>query len=326
MIKLNTKNYRVLILGESHSKDMFLKIKGIKKGVKVDPFLIENEIQRRKPKKEYESKRRDMDLSSIISGVKNNKFSKKVLKVKFINDFISLKNYEVFEKIPRPGHADFARLKKYGSLSKKNTDIYSGRLTLPIVYAGAVAKMHLENISFTSKIVNVGGSSNELEFEKIKMDALNNLDSIGAILKIRIKNVPIGLGDLSYFPTDSLLSSLLFRIPGVKGVSFGIGFDGVKMSGSEFNDIIVDENGKTLSNNSGGITSGLTNGNDILVNIFLRPASSIKKGQKTFNLELNKMDQLNIKGSHDCFYQERAIVVCESMLAIGLYDLILQNR
>ena len=326
MIRLNTKNYKVFISGESHSKNIFLKIKGVKKGNKFDPFLIEEEIQRRKPKKEYETKRRDMDLSCIISGIRKNKFSKKKLKVKFTNDSLSLKNYEIFEKIPRPGHADFARIKKYGSLLKKGSDIFSGRLTLPIVYAGAVAKMHLENILFESKIVSIGGVRDFNSFEKVKLDALNNGDSIGAVLRVVIKNVPPGLGDLSYYPTDSLLASLLYRIPGVKGVSFGIGFEGEKLSGSLFNDLIIDENGKTLTNNSGGITSGLTNGHDIVVNVFLRPASSIKKTQKTINLETKKMDQLNIKGSHDSFYQERAQVVCESMLAIGIYDLILQNR
>ncbi|MFY9378955.1 MAG: chorismate synthase, partial [Acutalibacteraceae bacterium] len=151
-------------------------------------------------------------------------------------------------------------------------------------------------------------------------------DSIGAVIKLTIKNVEAGLGEPFFGGVESVLSSILYSVPAVKGVSFGVGFKGVKMLGSEYNDIYVNEEGKTLTNNSGGINGGITNGNDLIVNVFVRPASSIKIEQETFNFKTNKMDKLKIKGRHDSFIAKRVMVVLESAVHIALCDLLMQKR
>lgn len=326
MIKIPTKYYKVQIKGEAHSKEMILFLSGINKKKKYNPLLIEKDIQRRKAKEFYETKREEIDYPNIIKGVKNGKFTSKKMKVKFINAATSLKNYERFEKVPRPGHADFARIKKYGSMFKEKTDVFSGRMTLPITFAGSIAKMMLEGVSFRTEIINILGSSNKEDFSNILKDVKEKKDSSGAVVRLEIKNAPIGLGEPSYYKLDSLLSAMLFLIPGIKGISFGVGFSGVSYLGSKYNDIIISKDGTTKTNNSGGVIGGLSNGNDIIVNIFLRPASSISKTQKTINIKTGKEDVLDIKGNHDSFYIKRALPVIEAAAAITLYDLVLAYK
>lgn len=325
MITLPTKYLKLNIKGEAHSKELILSLQTNFKEVSYNPLILEDFVNRRKPYHFYETKRNDTDLITIKKGIKHNKVLNKLL-ITIKNDHTSLRNYQIFDCIPRPGHADFARIKKYGSVLKTGSDIYSGRMTIGYVIAGAFVKMALPHIVVKSEIVKIYKETNRTKFEGVLKEFCQKCDSPSAVIKTTIKNVSPGLGNHNYYTTDSLISSLLFKIPGIKAVSFGNDFSNLEYCGSEFNDVIINSNGTTATNHCGGITSGLANGNNIIIYSFARPASSIKKDQKTFNLETNKLDQLHIKGNHDTFYQERMLVVIDSMCYIALYDLIEDNK
>ena len=155
---------------------------------------------------------------------------------------------------------------------------------------------------------------------------VRNKDSVGGVVRVTVKNVPVGLGEPYFYSVESAISQILYSIGAVKGVSFGIGFDGCNLLGSEFNDPIINKEGKTSSNNNGGINGGVSNGNDLVVNIFVKPTPSIYKEQETYNFETNEVSTLQIKGRHDSAIVERAMIVLENAIAIALCDLYLLKK
>lgn len=320
------KLYRVSIFGESHGPSVGVLIDGFLPGIKVDYDLIHNDLERRKPSYVGSTPRKETDEIIIESGVHEGYTTGSPILVRVLNENVVSKDYEGFINTPRPSHVDFVSNVKYkGYHNLPGSGHFSGRLSTGLVIAGSFAKMVL-NMKPTSTFIQVGDHKNVKDIDEYIEKIANEKDSIGATIKVTVSNMEKGLGEPFFESVESKLSALLYSIPGIKGISFGIGFDGVTLRGSQYNDVIIDKEGMTKTNHAGGINGGITNGNDLVVNVFMRPASSIGIPQQTFNMKENKMTTLEIKGRHDSFIARRALVVIENTIMIGLLDLLLEKK
>ncbi|RKY51889.1 MAG: chorismate synthase, partial [Candidatus Neomarinimicrobiota bacterium] len=200
---------------------------------------------------------------------------------------------------------------------------FSGRLTIGIVAAGVLAKKIISPIKISSTLIEAGGTKNiEMAVEK----AIKAGDSIGGIIECNVKNVPIGLGEPFFDSAESLISHIVFSIPGIKGIEFGSGFKAAEMKGSNHNDPIINNEGKTSTNNAGGINGGITNGNDIIFRVAVKPTPSISLIQHTMNIKTNEMKDLSIEGRHDTCIALRIPVIVEAAAAIVLANLLIQEN
>lgn len=320
------KLYRVSIFGESHGPSVGVLIDGFLPGIKVDYDLIHNDLERRKPSYVGSTPRKETDEIIIESGVHEGYTTGSPILVRVLNENVVSKDYEGFINTPRPSHVDFVSNVKYkGYHNLPGSGHFSGRLSTGLVIAGSFAKMIL-HMKPTSTFIQVGDHKNVKDIDEYIEKIANEKDSIGATIKVTVSNMEKGLGEPFFESVESKLSALLYSIPGIKGISFGIGFDGVTLRGSQYNDVIIDKEGMTKTNHAGGINGGITNGNDLVVNVFMRPASSIGIPQQTFNMKENKMTTLEIKGRHDSFIARRALVVIENTIMIGLLDLLLEKK
>ncbi len=197
---------------------------------------------------------------------------------------------------------------------------FSGRITVGLVAAGVVAKKLLPSIDIKALVTEAGGDKN---IRGAVENALEKEDSIGGIVECRVKDLPPGLGEPFFDSLESLISHIVFSIPGVKAIEFGAGFSCAEMPGSEYNDEILDISGRTESNNSGGINGGISNGNEIVYRVALRPAASIKKTRRTVNLKSGEPEIIYTEGRHDTCIALRAPVIVEAVTAIVLADLMM---
>lgn len=313
--------FRVTIYGESHGSGVGIVIDGVKPGIELSVKDFEIDLKRRKSGGLGTTPRIEDDIPHIMSGVFEGKTTGAPILISFENNNIRSKDYSNLLKTPRPGHADYtAKIKYDGFNDYRGGGAFSARLTLGIVAAGVVAKKMVD-CSFETKIVSLHGETDSTKFDDVLKTAIAKKDSVGGIVLTTISNVPKALGEPYFDSVESILSHLLFSIGGVKGVEFGIGFSGEKLYGSEFNDSFVDENGTTKTNNNGGINGGITNGNNIVVRVMVKPTPSVGVAQRTFNFETGEMEDLEIIGRHDSAIILRAQPVIEAMCAIGLADL-----
>ena len=318
--------FKVSIFGESHGNCVGVLIDGTPAGIKLSADDFSNDLSRRKSGKKGMTPRVEKDIPHILSGVFNGYTTGAPILIKFDNENVNDSDYSNLVDHPRPGHCDYtANIKYNGFNDYRGGGAFSGRLTLGIVAAGVVAKK-IVNYNFESNIISLHNNSNKEEFDNEIDKALKNGDSIGGKIRIIVKNVDKGLGEPFFDSVESNISHILYSIGAVKGVSFGIGFEGEKLYGSEFNDLIIDQNGKTSTNNNGGINGGITNGNDLVINVFVKPTASISKAQETYNFKENKIKELVIKGRHDACIALRAPVVLENAVAIALADLFLIKK
>jgi len=318
------KIFRVSIFGESHGNSVGVTIDGCPAGLIWDDKEITNALEKRKPKTSGTTKRIEEDKPIIISGITNGKTNGAPITVIFNNKNYNSSDYSNFKNHPRPGHADFTAKTKYNNHSDFNGGgHFSGRLTLGMVLAGYFAKKIINPISIKSKIKEIGGKE---DFDKILEKAIREKESLGALINCECNQIPIGLGEPFFDSAESLISHAIFSIPGVKGIEFGSGFASAKMFGSEHNDLIINTEGKTKTNNSGGINGGITNGNPILFNIAIKPTSSIGKEQLSWSFEKNEILPLEVKGRHDSCFALRLPIVIEAVTAIALADLLLLRQ
>ena len=314
--------FNISIFGESHGGGVGIVVDGVKPGIKLSEEDFTSDLLRRKSGGLGTTPRIEDDKIIIDSGVFNGYTTGAPICLRFLNNNTKSKDYSKLRNHPRPSHADFTALCKYeGYNDYRGGGHFSGRLTLGIVAAGVIAKKMLDGVSFNTKITNLGGETDNKKFQEILKNTVMDKDSIGGIVKIKVNGVKIGLGEPYFDSVESILSHLLFSIGGVKGVEFGKGFEGASMRGSEFNDPIIDENGKTKTNNNGGINGGITNGNEIDIKVFVKPTPSIGKVQNTYSLIDGAVEELEIEGRHDAAIILRAMVVLEACVAIGLADL-----
>ena len=319
--------FQINIFGESHGSSVGILIDGVKPGIDLSCEDFYTDIQRRKSGGKGTTPRIEADEVHIESGVFNGKTTGAPILLRFLNTNTKSKDYSNLVNHPRPSHADFTAMKKYNGFNDyRGGGHFSGRLTLGLVSAGVVAKKMLDDVVFESKLISLCGEKDQSKFNEILDKAIENHDSVGGIVSLKAKNVPIGLGEPYFDSLESTISHLLFSVGGVKGVEFGIGFNGENLKGSEFNDCFINEFGKTKTNNNGGINGGISNGNDIEIKVFVKPTPSISIPQETYSFKEHNVSELVIEGRHDAAIILRAIVVLEAALAIALCDAMLINN
>ncbi len=321
------KLFKVSIFGESHGTLVGVLVDGVPAGIKLDVSDFLADLDKRKPSKKGTTTRKESDLPIIESGIFNGFTTGSPILIKFLNENINDRDYDNLIDSPRPGHADYAASVKYkGYNDYRGGGPFSGRLTCGIVAAGVIAKKILNTFNFSSKIKSIKNETDPNKFDDVIEEAMKRGDSVGGTIEIKVSNVSKGLGEPFFESVESNISHILYSIGAVKGVSFGIGFDGESLYGSEYNDLIIDEDGTTQTNNNGGINGGITNGNDILVNVFIKPTPSVSTVQNTYNFKDNKIEALSIKGRHDACIARRASIVLENAVAIALADLYLISK
>lgn len=300
-------------------------MEGVPKGIHLPGTLFVADLERRRPKLKGETTRHEADMP-LIEGLDSFGYSTgDKIDISFVNGNKRSGDYSHLKLHPRPSHADLVQCRKYGEeYNLAGGGIASGRMTVALVAAGVVAKQILSQAEFSTRLVEVGGCVEETQFEDIISSAARDGDSVGGVVECRVTGVPHSLGEPFFDSAESIISHMLFSIPGVKGVEFGDGFAGARKRGSERNDAIVDAEGHTLTNNDGGINGGITNGNDIVVRVAIKPTPSISREQHTYNFEHEAVAPLTIGGRHDACIARRAAVVVEAMVAVALADLKLQ--
>jgi chorismate synthase len=318
--------FRVHIFGESHGPSVGISIDGCPAGIDItaEDFLVD--ITRRQGGTQPgTTPRKEADLPIFVTGIFNNITTGAPLTIIFENNNTRSGDYEKQRAVPRPGHADFTASQKFGGHEDfRGGGHFSGRLTVCLVAAGVVAKKILalasNTISCEATLKEVGGETN---IEKGITKAIEAGDSVGGIVECVVKNLPVGLGEPFFNAAESLISHAVFAIPAIKGIEFGTGFAAAKMFGSEHNDAIQNKDGQTLTNHAGGIVGGITNGNDLVFRIAVKPTSSTPKPQQTFNSITETIETFSVKGRHDLCIALRVPVVLEAVTAMVLADLLL---
>ena len=311
--------FRVSIFGESHGELVGVLIDGCPPGLQLSVSDFTDDLERRKGGTKGTTTRKEADRPLIRSGIKDGMTTGAPLLIVFENKDTNSEVYERLRYTPRPGHADFTAWKKYkGFNDYRGGGQFSGRLSVGLVAAGVVAKRLCQDFVFKAKLVEAGGST---EIYSAIEAAMKDKDSVGGIVECKISGAPAGLGEPYFDSVESLISYAVFSIPGVKGVEFGSGFQGSRMRGSEQNDEIVDLNGRTRTNNAGGINGGITNGNDIIFRVAIKPTSSIGIQQSTIDLRTGKKTAVTVTGRHDVCIALRMPVIIEAMAAIVMADL-----
>lgn len=318
--------FQVNIFGESHGKSVGVLLDGVPAGIPLQEEDFKQDLSRRKSGGLGTTPRIETDEILIESGVFCGTTTGGAILLRFLNSNANSKDYTNLLKHPRPSHADFVSGVKYhGYQDYRGGGSFSGRLTLGLVAAGVIAKKIIKDVKFHTEIVQLGKVKDKDKFHKVLEEVVQKQDSVGGIVRIQVEHMPIGLGEPYFDSLESTISHLLFSVGGVKGVSFGIGFEGATLKGSEFNDGIVDEFGNTRTNHNGGINGGISNGNALIVNVFVKPTPSIGLPQETYNFETKQIEVLKIEGRHDAAIILRAQVVLEACVAIALADATLMD-
>lgn len=318
------KLFRVSIFGESHGMRVGMLIDGVPSGISISEEDLIADLERRKSGAAGTTPRQEDDLPMIRSGVFNGLTTGAPLMIEFENKNTRSRDYADLRKTPRPGHADFTAYKKFGGYEDyRGGGHFSGRLTLGLVAAGVIAKKMIHPVTVASKILEVGGSK---DITGAVEQAVIDEDSIGGIIECTLGGVPAGAGEPFFDSFEAVLSHMVFSIPAIKGIEFGSGFAAARMKGSEHNDKLVSLDGKTGSNHAGGINGGISNGNDIVFRVVVKPTSSTHQAQDTMNFETRKVESLVVEGRHDTCIALRVPVVLEAAAAVVSADLMLQAQ
>ena len=342
----------VTIFGESHGNSIGAVLDGIAPGIEVDTDFITAQLDKRKPKGRISTSRKEGDEFTIVSGVFNGRTTGTPICIIIPNSNTKSGDYEKTRSMLRPGHADYtAGCKYHGFEDYRGGGHFSGRITAALVAAGAIAMLALKNkgIEIGTHIKRCAGIADR-DFEDLKTDielvnsidfavldsskeavmkeaitaAANDGDSVGGILETAVTGVPAGVGEPWFDTFESVLSHILFSVPAVKGVQFGMGFEMADKLGSEVNDAfrIKDGNVYTETNNNGGINGGITNGMPVLFSCVIKPTPSIYKEQESVNIAAGENVSFQIQGRHDPAIIHRARVVVDSVTALALCDML----
>lgn len=348
-------NIRISIFGESHGNAIGINIDGLPSGVQIDMDKVMMEMARRAPgKSPLSTPRKEGDVPEILSGYFEGKTTGTPLCAIIRNSNTKSKDYSKLKDIMRPGHADYTGNVRYDGFNDyRGGGHFSGRITAPLVFAGAICKQILEskgvvvaahvnsigNIkdkgflevevneelisSFKGKELPLINANLEEAMREEILNARKNMDSIGGTIECAVLGIKPGIGNPFFDSVESTLAHLMFSVPAVKGIEFGKGFDISKMRGSEANDeyYLDGEFIKTKTNNNGGILGGITNGMPIIFNVAIKPTASIFKEQNTINIATMEETKLSIEGRHDPCIVQRALPVIEAVTAIGILEL-----
>jgi chorismate synthase len=286
--------------------------------------FIEDTTRRKGGTQKGVTPRQEEDLPLFKSGLFNGKTTGAPLMLLFENKNTRSGDYEKQRAFPRPGHADLVAHHKYGGFEDfRGGGHFSGRLTLCLVAAGVVAKKMLNGIQVNAKVISIGGDA---DLERGLQKAIDQKDSVGGVVECRVTGLPLGLGEPFFDSVESLLAHAVFAIPAVRGIEFGTGFRAAEMFGVEHNDPIQDIQGTTATNHAGGIVGGITNGNELVFRIAIKPTSSTPKDQFTYNWETDQMDTFAVRGRHDLCIALRVPPVLEASAAMVLADLMLREQ
>ena len=348
--------FRVTSFGESHGGVVGCVVDGCPPNLKISIEDIQKDLDRRRPgQSKITSPRKEEDKIEILSGVFEGKTTGTPILLLAWNKDAMPEDYKKMKNIFRPGHADLTYAVKYGIRDWQGGGRASARETLARVAAGAIAKKFLKEklgIEFIAFVEQVGEIKTEIDFNKVTSEQIesnivrcpdeksakkmiqliNQLiqegNSVGGVIRSVIKNVPIGLGEPVFDKLSADLGKAMLSIPAVKGFEIGSGFEGVKMRGSQYNDeFFIDKQGRirTRTNNAGGILGGISNGETIHFRVAFKPVSTIKKKQKT--IDINKKEvELEATGRHDPCVLPRAVPIVEAMAALVIMDHYLRHK
>jgi len=353
-------NIKMAIYGESHGASIGLVIDGVPPGLQLDLEQIEKEMARRAPgKNQLSTQRKESDSFAIQSGFFEGYTTGTPLCVVIKNSDQHSKDYSILKDKMRPGHADYAGFVRYqGFNDYRGGGHFSGRLTAPLVFMGAVAKQALAQAGILvgahilqiadikeenfnplgiddKKFAELAGKDfavmDDAIGEKMQakiLEAKAELNSVGGVIEAMVTNVPAGLGAPYFDSVESRLSHALFSVPAVKGVEFGDGFGISAMTGAEANDQLHYADGKVVAetNHNGGITGGITNGMPVIFRVAIKPTPSISREQKTISLQEKCDTTLTIVGRHDPCIVQRAVPVIEAVTAWTMWDLLLEAK
>jgi chorismate synthase len=347
--------FRVTVFGSSHGPGVGCVVDGCPAGIEITQDKVQRELDRRKPSSGIGTPRAEEDLVLLQSGVHESRTTGSPLQMFIENRDRDSSKYAAFKSTPRPGHADYPALVKYGpGHDIRGGGQFSGRMTAPLVAAGAVAKSMLApmRIKFAAYSQAIGGVRDEEERALMEVEdkvydrptraatdkldermraeilaAKEDDDSIGGVVRCLVEGLPVGLGEPFFDTLDGELAKLLFAIPAVKGVEFGSGFNSAGMRGSQNNDVFYFEEGKvrTSTNHAGGVLGGMSNGMPLDLKVAFKPTASIPKVQRTVDLGTGKEAMLKIEGRHDPCIVPRAVVVVEAVSALAIADLIMRG-
>lgn len=318
--------FKVEVFGESHGVGLGAVIDGCPAGLPLcdDDFVAD--LARRKSGAKGTTPRIESDKPEILSGVFNGRTTGTPIAIIFRNENTRSGDYSNLVDQPRPSHADFTgRVKYNGYNDYRGGGHFSARLTVAVVAAGVVAKKLLSQfgIDVVSNILEVGGNAN---IEEAVNKAVEMHDSVGALVDCKVTGLPVGLGEPFWDSAESLISHAAFAIPAVKGIEFGCGFAAANMTGSAHNDVLIDAEGHTATNNAGGINGGITNGNDLYFRIAVKPTASITIEQQTYNFKTKQVETLQVRGRHDACVALRVPPILEATTAMVLADLMLLQK
>lgn len=316
---------RVSIFGESHGECVGITIDGCPAGLSLSPDDLLADLERRKGgKQKGTTPRQEEDYPIFKSGVFNGKTTGFPITILFDNKNTRSEDYNKQRSIPRPGHADWTAHQKFGGNEDyRGGGHFSARLTTGIVAAGAIVKKLMQHINIHAEVTEIGG---EKDLEKGLQKAIDAKDSVGGIVECKVTGMPVGIGEPYFDSVESVLSHILFAIPAVRGVEFGTGFAAAKMFGSEHNDAIENMQGKTQSNHAGGVVGGISNGNELVFRLAIKPTSSTPKEQYSLNWDTEQMEHFSVKGRHDLCVALRAPVIVEAVTALVLADFMLLEQ
>ena len=352
-------NLEVSIFGESHGRAIGITINGLPPGLEIDKDAVLIEMARRAPgRNELTTPRKEKDEPDIVSGFLDGKTTGSPLTALIWNTNTRSKDYSQMKRLMRPGQADYPGKMRYdGYNDYRGSGHFSGRITAPLVFAGAIAQQWLEQkgVTIGSHVKSIGNVEDEYfeeqnnvtidqvnqmkqdqlplfndtkrkEMEQVIVDAKEDKDSVGGIVETFVLGVDAGYGNPFFDSVESTIAHLVFAVPATKGVEFGAGFEITRMLGSEANDgYYYDENDqiKTRTNNNGGILGGITYGMPIVFRTAIKPPASIEKKQETIDIESEESADLEVHGRHDPCIVPRVLPVLEAITAIGLMDLML---
>jgi chorismate synthase len=318
---------RMTIFGESHGLAVGLILDGCPAGLSLMPEDFSPDIERRKGGiQKGTTPRQESDLPLFKSGVFNSKTTGAPITILFENNNTRSGDYEKLRAIPRPGHADFVAHEKFGGFEDyRGGGHFSGRLTVALVAAGVIAKKLLRCVhtDVFAEIKEIGGLT---DLDAGLQKAIDAKDSVGGIVECRVQNLPLSLGEPFFDSVESLISHAVFSIPAVRAIEFGTGFAAARMFGSEHNDSIADKTGRTITNHAGGVVGGISNGNELIFRIAIKPTSSTPREQETYNRETENIEVFSVKGRHDLCIALRVPVVLEAVTALVLADLLLLEQ
>lgn len=320
-----------MIFGESHGPAIGVVLEGVPAGLELDLEQVQWELDRRRPGKDpTATARKEADRVEVLSGLFEGKTTGAPLAMVIYNSDQRSKDYESIRYTPRPGHGDYAGfIKSRGAQDYRGGGHFSGRLTAPLVFAGALAKLILKEkgVTVSAVISNVGGVADPTpeQVEEIVLAAKRDLDSVGGAIRCTVDGLPAGLGAPDYGRNvEGIFSQQLYAVPAVKAVAFGAGFGFAVMRGSQANDpFYMDGDAvRTRTNHTGGVNGGITNGMPVVFEVAIRPTPSIAQEQDTVDLSTGRDAKLIIEGRHDPCIVHRAVPVIEAAAALAACELL----